>query len=525
MKKSIIFEELQQVVLRLKPFEAEVAENYLTGFERSNNSDLNKSATALKHMIANPEISYDSLKAFISPEADRYTFNKFLTRLRDKIFDSLLLDANINREGAYSGWFSAKQDCTKKMILISNLIGRGNEISAIQLTESVIKKAKAFELYDILTNVLFIKKLEFGLRKGEKAFDLICKEHKLAERCHFAMQKASEYNVRHFMITDRQASQNEKVGFLTEALSDLQNLYAETGVSQVGYHLQVFNMEYNQAMGNFEEARENGQKLMDIVQNSAALNSPIRLAGAFLNNAYNDMFLFDFEVAKDKTEQCLARIGIGSYNYIVAASFRAQLEYFSGDFEKCLSLAEGLLATSFIKIAPFEKSKLQYIKACALFNLGQFHKAYAIFNNDSILMEADKEGWNVGFRIMRIICLIEMSMKDLADMSIESMRKHMQKSDDEKSFTERDKTIIKILRNLEHKNFDFKETYFKNQSLFYLLASDKTDHCWKIKSHELIVFHNWFILKMQNKAYQFTVPTFQKIEEVKLNGRAESWEE
>jgi len=61
--------------------------------------------------------------------------------------------------------------------------------------------------------------------------------------------------------------------------------------------------------------------------------------------------------------------------------------------------------------------------------------------------------------------------------------------------------------------------------LFYLLASDQAEYSWKIKSHELIVLHDWFMLKMQNKSYQFSVPKFQKIEEIKLNGRDEPWEE
>jgi tetratricopeptide (TPR) repeat protein len=525
MKKSIIFDELKQVIARLKPFEAEVAQNYLVAFERGQSTDLNKSALALQYMVGNHEITYDLLKEMVSPDLDRYAFNKFLVRLRDKIFDSLLTNVNIHRKGAYSPWFEARQECFKNWILISNLIGRGNEISAIQLMEHTIRRAQEFELYDILAHVLFMKKVDVGFRKGEKAFQRVEQEYVKAEKCRQAFLIASDYNVRHFMITDRESSLNERVGFLSEALSDLEKIYAETGVSEVGQYLHLFGMEFHQAMGDFKAARVCGDLLIELVKSRPALNAPYKQSAAYINIAFNDMLLLDFPRAIENCSLALNDTGSGSYNHIAINTVKAQIEYYNQDLEASFSTCEGMLSANYIKIAPFEKAKLNYIKASIHFSRGEFSKAYEIYNTDSILIDADNEGWNTGFRIMRIICLIEMSLKDLADMSIEAMRKHMQKTSDESGITTRDKAIIKILRNLEQKNFDFKKTYFKNQSLFYQLASDDAEYSWKVKSHELVVFHEWFKCKMENKRYQFSIPHINKLEKVKLKGRATSWEE
>lgn len=525
MKKSVIFDELKQVIAHLKPFEAEVAQNYLGAFERGQSSDLNKSALALQYMVGNKEITYDLLKEAVSPEIDRYNFNKFLVRLRDKIFDSLLTNVNIHRKGAYSPWFEARQECFKNWILISNLIGRGNELSAIQLMEYTIKKAQEFELFDILSHVLFMKKVDVGFRKGEKSYLRVEQEYQNAEKCRLAQLSSFDYNVRHFMITDRQASLNERVGFLSEALSDLEKIYDNTGVSEVGQYLYLFGMEFHQAMGDFEAAKECGTQLIELVKSRPALNAPYKQSSAYINIAFNDMLLLDFPKATEHCNLALDGTNSGSYNFIAINTVKAQIEYYNNDLNASFSTCEKMLAANFIKIAPFEKAKLNYIKASIHFSRGEFNKAYEIYNTDSILIDADNEGWNTGFRIMRIICLIEMSLNDMADMSIEAMRKHMQKTSDESTITERDKAIIKILRNLEQKNFDFKKTYYKNQSLFYQLESDDANYSWKVKSHELIVFHDWFKCKMENKRYQFSIPHFNKIEEVKLKGRATSWEE
>lgn len=525
MKKSIIFDELKQVIAHLKPYEAEVAQNYLMAFERGQGNGLNKSAQALQYMVGNKEITYDSLKEALSPDIDRIAFNKFLLRLRNKIFDSLLTNVNIHRKGAYSPWFEARQECFKNWILISNLIGRGNEISAIQLMEYTIRKAQEFELYDILSHVLFMKKVDVGFRKGEKSYLRVDEEYQNAEKCRNAFLTASDYNVRHFMITDRQASLNERVGFLSEALSDLEKIYADTGVSEVGQYLYLFGMEFHQAMGDFEAARKCGTQLIDLVKSRPALNSPYKQSAAYINIAFNEMLLYNFPLATENCKLALVGTNSGSYNFIAINTLKAQVEYYNGELNTSFATCEKMLATNYIKIAPFEKAKLNYIKASIHFSRGEFNKAYEIYNTDSILIDADTEGWNTGFRIMRIICLIEMSLKDMADMSIEAMRKHMQKTSDESTIAERDKAIIKILRNLEQKNFDFKKTYYKNQSLFYQLGSDDPTYSWKVKSHELVVFHEWFKCKMEKNKYQFSIPQFNKIEEVKLTGRATSWEE
>lgn len=506
MKKANIYQELKEVLARLKPFEAEVAGNFLVAFDRNKQNKASKTSLVFETMLQHPELTYDELKAMVSPELDKYDFNKFLIRLRDKIFDSFLLDLNITRRNSYSDWFRARQECTKNWVLIMNLIGRGNEPSAMQLLREQIKKCSQFEIYDILVPCLRIQMNSEGLSLGAERMTQIHGEVQEAEKCRDAVYKALEWNTRYYMQVDRQSSQNEQVSVLMEALSELQELYEKTNAAVVGQYVCYFEMEYYQTLGDYNAVREAGQKLIDLIENRPALKSEIRLSGAYANLAFNDLLMHDFDAALTNLEQSFKGAGLGSYNSVAFTTLKAQVQYFKGDFNQSLETVETMLQSDMIKVAPYEKCKLQFVKGCILFNEEQFFKAYNVFNSENILMDSDPEGWNVGIRLMCILCLVELQLDQLADLSIESLRKHMGRTSAERNFKPRDKAILKILRSLERNSFDFAKTYYKNQQLFFLLQSDDPDYSWKIKSHEHVVFHDWFQAKIAEQAYRFQLP-------------------
>jgi tetratricopeptide (TPR) repeat protein len=513
MKRTDIYIQLKDILARLKPYEAEVALNYLQAFDRKKEGQrASKSIRVLEALLENPGMSYDAVKGIVSPGLDKYSFNKFLLRLRNKIFDSLSLDLNIQRKESYSPWFRARLECTKRWVLIMNLQGRGNEAEAIELLKDQISDCKRYELYDLLVSALVIKMNTDALTHGQRVFNQIYNQLKQAEKSRDAVYRALEWNTRFYMVTDRKASQNEQVGVLMEALSELQHLYKETNAALVGQYALTFEMEYHQSMGDYQAASNAGLHLLELIENSPALKSKYRLTSAYFNLAYNEVLMHSFSSALNHINKSLEGAGTGSYNHMVITTLKAQTEYFMGELNLALNTVGNVLESNMIKIAPFESCKMQYIKGCVLFNQQSYLKAYNIFNSENILMDSDPEGWNIGVRLMCILCLVEMQLDDLADMSIESLRKHMSRTNDERHFSTRDKAILKILRSLERNSFDFAITYFKNQELFFKLQSDQSDYCWKIKSHEHIVFHDWFQAKLAGQPYEFAIPEYLPLE-------------
>lgn len=520
MKRLNIFDELREIAQRLKPFEGEMALQYLVSFSRKGAQHL-KSHAALQYMLDHPNAGYDELLNAISPGMDRYDFNKFLTRLRDKIFDSLTLRQNILRKGNYSEWYQARQLVTKNWILITNLLGRGNQRSANLLLIDQIQKCEIYELYDLLVSLLRIKLEWDGLAHGQKAFSGLSKKIKDAEIKRDAVYLALEWNTRFYMAADRKASQNEQVGLLTEALSELQRLYNATESSTVGQYVHLFEMEYYQALGDYDSAGKSAKKMVEVINSSPALRSDIKLSSAYANLAYNCLLMHEFDACQENIELSLRGAGVGSYNYVAIKSLQAQAYYFQGNLNAAWEESDTLLQSDLIRVAPFERSKMVYLQACILFNRGQFSKAYEYCNSEYALMDTDPEGWNVGVRILSIMCLMEMQLLDLADLSIDSLRKHLSKNAEEHEFTTRDKAILKILRNLERTSFDFAKTYFNHQYLFYELESDLSDFAWKIRSHEYVVFHHWFLDKIAQRPYQFKLPQYTQPEPVHINVKHE----
>jgi len=109
--------------------------------------------------------------------------------------------------------------------------------------------------------------------------------------------------------------------------------------------------------------------------------------------------------------------------------------------------------------------------------------------------------------LLQIFLTLETEKVDLADQRIESLRKHLERTSKMKSVRKRDVVIFRMLRHLAMNGFDFKETWIDKKKDFRLLQSDKSQNKWIPRSHELIIFHQWFESKVRYNKYQ---PEFQK---------------
>ena len=56
---------------------------------------------------------------------------------------------------------------------------------------------------------------------------------------------------------------------------------------------------------------------------------------------------------------------------------------------------------------------------------------------------------------------------------------------------------MRILTKLIQENYDFQITFNKRKKYFDLLTSSEGVFSWKIKSPELIIFHDWFNFKLR----------------------------
>jgi hypothetical protein len=98
----------------------------------------------------------------------------------------------------------------------------------------------------------------------------------------------------------------------------------------------------------------------------------------------------------------------------------------------------------------------------------------------------------LGKRILTIVNRIEANDLESADLKVLSLEKFIKRILKFRHVRKRDVIILRILIKLINENFDFKKVYSQRKKYFDLLESQNPEYAWKIKSPELIIFHDWF---------------------------------
>ncbi len=113
-------------------------------------------------------------------------------------------------------------------------------------------------------------------------------------------------------------------------------------------------------------------------------------------------------------------------------------------------------------------------------------------------MKNDKEGWNIGLKILELINAFEkFDSEDSIGKKIESLRKYIERLTKIASVRNRDLLIKKALIDLDKYHFDFNKTYNSNKTLFNELLTKNGKNSWHSKSAELINFGEWFLTRLK----------------------------
>lgn len=504
--KTDSFADLKEVINALKPEEIEVAKKFIVAFDSNITKNQSKSLKLFKVLVEHPNIDKDGARKMTSKNVNERSFDKLVLRLKDKVLESLTLDINTNRKGSYSELYKTVFDVRKKIMQAHIIFGRGMNKTAFKLYDKIIVKAKKYELYDELLEVLTYKQLDFGLRFGKKEFDKYSKEIAFYEQCKNSAYMARNWYYRHFIEEiDFTGVNSKNLEMLNHAIAELEEKYRLTQSANVGFYLYFLMMEHFLVQGDYEACVNTGHQLISLIENSPAVYTPMRLGNAYTDLADNELFLRHFDSAIKHAQVASEHFLPNSYNYEVAVETEFRAHFYNNDFDHSMAVISRLLEQSKPTRSPFQYSKRMYFKACVMFLMGEFKQSYQLLQSTRE-MEKDKEGWNIGIRILSILNHIELMLLDVADVEIESLRKHIERVREDRAVRPRERKILRILIQLEKNSFDFPRVKEKCQDDLDLLASDQKDYCWELKTHEMIAFHIWFQCKVDNTNYRLEFP-------------------
>jgi len=501
-------QSIRGLIACMSPEEISTFRNFLTSFDSRGERFNSKSVKLLDLLGRSREnVSDREVEFIVYGKRSTVAFSRLLIRFRDKLLESLLLDVNTRREDAYSEQFRYLFEVRKKISCAQILVGRGLNELALFLYDSAADTCKEFEFYEELLMALRLKMQLVALTQGYEEFQRIMREYKRYELCNEARFAAyCDYNL---LVgkTGFKGRQEEHGRFLVQAVARMRRDYEVTNSANVAFYLYYLEAHHFQELQFYRNARKSLLRLAQLIDRSPAVRTKYRLGNVFINLADNDLFLRQFERSISFSAQARALVKPGSFNEFQCMETEFYAQFYSGRYEVARQLLEELLEKDQDKTAAFRRGRRQYLMACTLFMLGNYREVQELLLEQNEI-EADREGWNVGIRILSIMNDIERMLHDMAGKKIENARKHLRKLGSEEKLRRRDTLIYEVLRELENRSYDFKQVYQELAGHFELLRSNDTECCWLIRSPEMIIFHEWFLARVIKIKYVQKIPKY-----------------
>ena len=485
--------------------EREVLKNYLTCFESRKKGHKPKTL-ALLQLLEKYEDDEKVVSLFKKKVASEDARRMIIIRLRQKMLASLTLDVNLNRSEIYDEQAQARADVNLSKLQGAVLLGRGQRKLGFKVLDKAVKLAKEYEFFDDLVEMLALQRRYVKAWKGtDKAFyDTVAQiETASASRdaANLAMQYFEEVTMRYgFKGLSRLPADPKQISFLAERTEELRQGYDKTGAATVGYYYYFLLVERNQLQGKLEQASEALSNLAELLAKYPAIRRKVRLASVHLNLGVNDLWLHKFSDAQQQFETSLTYVRENTRNHAIISELLFYSKFYAGKLDEAEDILESLVESKHVDQSDFRRAVRSYLLACVSFAKGEFRKVNLRLSS-SHNIGIDKEGWNIGSRILSIMLAIQREKFDYADSQIVNLRQFMREGLKDVTVRQRDKNILDILVELRKKSYDFSSVYNAKQQLFIDLRSDDISSGWLIQTPEMICFHTWFDDKMNERQY------------------------
>lgn len=483
-----------------------VLRNYLTCFESRRKGFKPKTLVLLDLL----EKYQDDKKVFLLFKKKVLTEDArrmVVARLRDKMLASLTLDVNQSRSEIYDEQAQAKIKVAQGQLQGALLLGRGQRKLGYYVLDKSIRLAKHYEFYDELVEMLTTQRKFIKAYTGKDSdFYRIVSEidmySKHRDAANLAKQYFEETTMRYgFKGLSRLAADPQQVQFLKERINRLQTAYEQTKSATVGYYYYFLLVEFHQLQNKLVKASESLSSLAQILENNPAIKRKVRLASVHLNLGANQLWLHRFEESRKEFELSLTYIRENTRNHGVISELLFYSLFYAGKMDQAALVLEKLMDSEYVDQSDFSKAVRNYLLACVSFVKGEFRKVNLRLASSQYI-EKDKEGWNIGSRILSILLAIEREKFDLADTLIINLRQFMREGVEEEGVRQRDTIILNVLIELRKKSYIFAEVAAAKTTQLEQLYRNDIQTGWVLQTPEMICFHTWFQDKLQKRPYR-----------------------
>jgi len=490
-------ERLHPLIHALDQQQVKVLKDYLTAFStRDPNTKYWELASyLLQHKKKAPSLKQCSMVIYGAPPDGR--IQKLKNRLYIKILDSLLIDINTNRDIYEDETHPVQIRLRKKMILYDLLKFTPLKLTVgMEMITDIITTARQYEFYPILLDAMYIMKWNYGLRKGIDFFQKMNRDIEYYENCKKYAQRALDLytELTQFSTFNPKADTAKQEQFITRSIEEMKQYFIETSVKSVGYFLKTFEMTLLQQQKKYSEAREIALSMISYMKENKTVGRKARFGIWHGYLAEFDLQLGYFDSAFENIYAAREYFTGSPLNLSISKRLEMDGLFLRGNYQEAKKVAEELSKGDPIVTGDFRRDMFLYYKACCHFMLGEFRDCARILNQKFELTR-DKLGWEVNIRFMRIMTMIEVERPDEAHAMVETVSKHIERYQQIKDLSERDRLLLKLFKELAREGFAFSQPGEKVYHYLLQLRETGKPHSWEALTPELIPIHNWVIKK------------------------------
>lgn len=281
-----------------------------------------------------------------------------------------------------------------------------------------------------------------------------------------------------------------------KAVAELEELVKQNPSDRIKFYYYRSKITYTEDIQDFKTYYETCLTFLDLIKSSPRVNSSDNLGGSYMMLAAGSMHLGHFGDAINQCEIGAPYFFKDSNNDINLKSILFHAYLGAGKIQEAIELIEKLRSIKSIKRGSLHYYKLLYYDANIKFLQGNYSGCMSFLKRHSFL-KADKSGWRLGYKVLEMMCIIEMQNYDWLPYRLETFRKLL--SDIKTENTARPKLINKLLKRLIKENFNFDKTTEKLQAEFDLLRSNTGEYyCYPI-GYEVIRFDEWWASKLSKR--------------------------
>lgn len=417
----------------------------------------------------------------------------------DSLLEEIILDYLISRQNLQTypesnGLLYAVLKSRKKRLHITYLTAVKQRSSiALKVIDDLIDLSKQYQLYEILAEVLVVKKNLLGLRKGSNVFNALRREIEYYRFAQWAVDRGLDlyYELMIYHTYKGNPDENQLKAFLQSAIEEVEGYLNRVPSAVLKYYLTIFKIDQAGAVGDYQNAVKLGFDKLKLLENSPVVFTSNRIGITYDDIATTQLMMGSNKPAYKHTRLAQQYFVFRSYNYYVAKRNEFLALFYDRKFKEAFAEINSLVKSSKYTPAGMHSTNVIYL-AFTRFKLHDFKQALKLLSQP-LEITSDKTGWDIAVRMLTIMTLIELKRRDEARMHIDKLRKHVERYSKKDHVTPRNRIINNALQTLARYEFSFTHPSMQK----YIGQLKETGHAWKPLTPELIPFEQWLEEKMQ----------------------------